>query len=493
MTTTQDSGDRVELNHGALGTPSIVFMVMATVAPIGAVGSAMALGIALGNGPGIPGAYLIAGIVLILFAAGFAAMSHHVTNAGAFYTYVARGLGRPAGLGAAFMALIAYNAIFCSVTGAFGYFAQVVFADLGLDLPWGVWAAIALVLVALLGRRQIDLNAKVLGVLLTLEVAVILVLDIAILVNRGPGEFPVTSFSPSTVLAAGLGVGLVAAFNSFIGFESTAIFGEEARNPRRTIPRATFVSVGTIAVFYALTAWALVAAYGSDKVQSVAAEDPGTFVLATIGQFVDPIAADITALLLVTSLFAAVLATHNATARYFFAMGRERVLPGVLGKVHPKLRSPYVASGAQVGLAVIVIGAFVLAGADPLVSLSTSMGGLGTVGLITLQALAALAVVVFFRKRGDRRLFTTVIAPALGCLGLATATVVVLNNFSILTGVESGLINWLPVLVLLAGVGGVGYALWLRSAKPDRYAGMAGLTGEEQELQELEELEAAAS
>ena len=315
--------------------------------PIGAVAVAMVLGLLLGNGSGLPGAYLVAGIILLCFAAGYAAMSEHVTNAGAFYAYITKGLGRPAGVTAAFVALVAYNAIFCAVLGAVGAETHLVMQNqLSINLPWEAWSAIALALIALMGRRQVNLNAAILGVALALEIAMVTVLDIGILTTKGLWAFSLHSFAPATIFAAGIDAGLVFAFNSFIGFEATAIFAEEAKQPKRSVPRATYIAIILIAVFYALTSWCLVSGAGGDLVQKTIAGTPGgpgNFLFAMNAQYVGGFTNHLIQYLLVTSLFAALLATHNATARYFFALSREGLLPNALSRTHPKLKSPYVA------------------------------------------------------------------------------------------------------------------------------------------------------
>ena len=84
------------------------------------------------------------GIVLGLFVVGYAAMSRHVANAGAFYAYVARGLGKVQGVGAAFVALIAYNAMQIGIYGLFGVAMGAFMADkIGITLEWWVWCLIA--------------------------------------------------------------------------------------------------------------------------------------------------------------------------------------------------------------------------------------------------------------------------------------------------------------------------------------------------------------
>ncbi|EKX68501.1 amino acid permease, partial [Streptomyces ipomoeae 91-03] len=86
------------LQRGSLGVADIVFFVVAAAAPLTVMAGVAPLAILFG-GIGAPVAYLAVGVVLVLFAVGFTAMTPYIRNAGAFYSYIARGLGRPAGLG----------------------------------------------------------------------------------------------------------------------------------------------------------------------------------------------------------------------------------------------------------------------------------------------------------------------------------------------------------------------------------------------------------
>jgi amino acid transporter len=440
-----------------------------------AVVGVVPLGILLGNGPGFPGAYVLAGVVLILFAVGYAAMSHYLTNAGAFYAYVAHGIGKPAGGAAAGVAVVSYNAIMIAVAAGFGYFAHSIIAEeLHITLSWEVWVVILLAVVAVLANRQVEISAWVLGLALVCEMLILLVLDVAILADRGLSAFSLEVFKPSTVFSGTPGVAFLYAFYTFVGFEATAIFGEEAKDPKRSVPRATFIAVTLIAVFYLICSWALVAGYGVDNVQASAGEQLGNFVFAANSHFVGGFSTHVMHVLIVTSLFAAVLALHNATSRYLFALGREDLLPAALGRAHPKFHSPYIASRTQIAIAAVVIAGFAIGGADPYLTLSTSLAGLGTLGIVALQASAAIAAVGFFRRRHDRRIWTTVIAPGLGAAGLVTACVLIVNNYSALTGKESGLINQLPWLLLIAAIGGCGYTLWLRARRRDVYDAIGG-------------------
>ncbi len=125
------------LGPGLVGVSHIVFLVLGAAAPMAAIVGAMPVAVALGDGKGFTGAYVLAGVVLGLFAVGYAAMSRHVTDAGAFYSYVARGLGPRADGVAGYVALVAYNAMAIALSAAFAFFAHASLRDvLHLHLAW---------------------------------------------------------------------------------------------------------------------------------------------------------------------------------------------------------------------------------------------------------------------------------------------------------------------------------------------------------------------
>ena len=194
-------------------------------------------------------------------------MSRHVANAGAFYAYVARGLGKVQGVGAAFVALLAYNAMQIGIYGLFGVAMGAFMADkIGITLDWWWWCVIAGAVIGALGVLQIDLNARVLAVLLLLEVLVVALFDFAIVADPGPQGLTTVAFDPTIAFGTAVGATLTFCVASFVGFESAAIYSEECRDPKRTVARATFIAVGLIAVFYALSSWLLGVAAGPDTI-----------------------------------------------------------------------------------------------------------------------------------------------------------------------------------------------------------------------------------
>jgi amino acid transporter len=459
--------------RGKLNTPQIALLVIAAAAPLAAIVGTVPLAFTLGNGAGLPGMYVFAGLILLCFSVGYAAMSSRIVNAGGFYTYLSRGVGRPAAVAGGFVAVVAYNAVSIGLLGAFGYFAQLTAAQNGLNLHWAVWSGVALVLVALLGYRQIEMSARLLAVLMVAEIGVLTILDLAVIARLGLHALPATSLAPSTVFSGATGIAMMFTLMSFIGFESAALYGEETVNPKRSVPLATYASVVLISVFYAITSWAAVGAVGKDRLQQVAGQQLGNlfFVLST--QYVSPTLTTIMQVFLCTSLLAAALALHNATNRYTFVLGRDRVLPRLLGQAHRQYHSPHRASVVQSVLCVIVIGAFAIAGFDPYTNLATSTLGIGTLGIVGLQASAAVSVPGFFRHRCDGHWWRTGVAPLISAVGLAGASVLLVINFPVLTGTDNMLVNALPWLLAAATVVGVIYALWLRARHPERYAGIA--------------------
>jgi amino acid transporter len=475
MSTTETISDERavpdRLHHGALGVPNIVFFVLAGAAPMGAIVGALPLVVALGNGGGAPGTYAFAALALAAFGVGYAAMSRHVANAGAFYAYISQGLGRPLGVAAAYVAAISYNAVACGVLAALGAFATPIFnAQFGIDLEWWIWSALALAIVGVLAYRRIELSARVLGVALVVETLILLVMDVGIIFHDGV-SFSLSSFSPGTVFSAAPGIAFLFAFNSFIGFEATAIFSEEAKDPKRTVPHATYWAIGIIGLFYVFTSWCVVSFYGVDQAQRSAQDGIDTFIFAANAATVSSFTTDLMQIFLITSFFASLLAIHSAAARYHFALGRQGLLPRVLGYTHPRHGSPV--AGSALGLVVIAIPVLgvAIAGSDPYLDLGAIALALGTIGILLLQATTSFSVLGYFRRHGgeDARLWTTVVAPIVGGVALAIALYLGLDNWNLLTGVSSGWQTKLPWIIGVACVVGIALALRLRSRDAAAY------------------------
>ena len=465
-------------NHGlkqnSLGVPSIFFYIIAAASPLTVVVALFPIIIGSGNGVGMPGAFVIAAVVLMIFAVGYVAMSRHVTNAGAFYAYVTLGLGRIAGLGSAFLAIFAYNAIQAGLYGGFGYYAaELVNPRLGVEIPWWAYAFVGLLLCLGLGLQGVHSGAKVLGVFMTLEVTMITILSaFSLFGDKVPvSQFSFEPFAPSVVLGGALGVALMFAHASFIGFEGSAIYGEEARDPARTIPRATYLSIAFMGILYAVSGWLIINALGVDQVVGIATETGGNFIFVASDTIIGHNISLVFQMLIVTATFAAIVTFHNNVARYTFSLGRQGLIWKPLGWTLPRRQTPWVASIVQSVTVGVVIALFALFGQDPFATLFTWATGIGTVGVILSQLVAGIAIFAFFRKSDvDKRPWNTVIAPLLAIVGLGGFFVLTLDSLDVLLGVQGTMAAIMLSLVFIAFLAGAAYGVYLKVAAPARYA-----------------------
>jgi amino acid transporter len=457
---------------GGLSTWKIVFLVVAATTPMAAVVGTVPIAFALGTGPGLPVMFMVCGFVMLCFITAYAAMSREVVNTGALFTYIRAGLGNLMGAGAAYVAVVAYAAFTIGVAGAFGYFGSLI-----LDLPgvpWPAYSALLLVVMWLLGRRQLDLSVWTLGLLMGAEVLIIVVLDIAIAAHKGAHALPTASLDPGVAFGAGLAAAVTFAFTSFIGLESAALYGEEARDPRKTVARAGHWSVVLITVFYTLTSWLAVGGMGADNVRERAGTEAGGLFFSLAAEYATPVLSAVMAILLMTSFVATGVALQNAASRYIFALGRERMLPTWLGRRHQKFGSPARANTALFTVAAVVIGIAGLAGLDPYLNVAASLISLATIGIMVLMLGASLSALVYFSRRpADRHWWRTIAAPAIALVGLAVGAVLVVAHYSYLTGSHSVIINGLPWLVLVSFGAGVTRAAWLGRQSPSKNLDLA--------------------
>jgi amino acid transporter len=201
------------------------------------------------------------------------------------------------------------------------------------------------------------------------------------------GENTLQVFNPANSLEgtwSGVFKGMVFSILAFIGFEAAAPLGEEARNPRRTIPRVVLSSALVIGLFYLVCAYASVMGWGFGRMSSYA-ENPDPWT--TMAENYWGVGWVIIFLAIVNSAIANANAGVNAATRVIYAMGRIDVLPSVFGRTHPEHRTPYIAIIAQSILALVV--ALVLGAAfEP-------VGGFSIIA-------TAVTMVFYLRERRDQ-------------------------------------------------------------------------------------------
>lgn len=479
--TVTGSGTAQGLSKRTLGVPALVFMIIAASAPLTVVAGGIPSNFAVTGNVGVPLSFIVLGVALALFAVGYAAMSAHIRNAGAFYAYIAQGLGRATGVGAAWVALISYNAMQIGIYGLFGFASSSFLnAKLGLSVPWWASALAGFVIVGWLGINKVDLSAKIIGVLVGLEFVAVIIFDI-VAFTVSPEGVSGAGLAPSNLFTAGVGAALAFSMAAFMGFESAAIYSEEAKDPARSIARATYIAVGIISLFYAFSGWAMTIGTGPSQIIAESQKLGPNLPFVFLSSHGAVIVSDISQVLFITSLLAALIAFHNAVARYVFSLGRESVLPRGFARVNAR-HAPVAGSLTQSVLALVMLAVFAFAGNGsalgemyPVLTFFTWLTNTAAFGLVLLLVLISLAVIGYFRKHGaGYSLWTRVIAPALSAVTLGTVFVLIVVNFNVLIGSDgNSALSWiLPALVVVPGVVGLLWGLRVKKDRPDIYRGI---------------------
>jgi amino acid transporter len=454
-----------------MGIPSVVLTVLAYLSPLAGTVGFVPLVVGYGNGLGAPAMFLVAGGILTVFAVGFIAMVRQHPRPGAFYAYISAGLGKRIGLGAGFMTAAYY------VLGGVGFYffmgvstQSLVETDLNINLPWWVYVAGFLAIVTFCSYRGMDFNVRIVGTIVCLEALVIMIFNLVTVFRGGPTGHPSEPFTWQAFTSGPMAVSALFAIALFAGFETTAIYREEVRDPDRTIPRASYILIATISIFYALTAWCLIAALGTDKAVTATANDPaGSFTTALVysmgrgfSQFVG--------VLLVTSLLASQISIANASSRYLYSFGIDGILPKTVGVIHKRHGSPHRAAILNAALTTLFVLIFMISQTSPTV-VYVVFNGVVIFAFEALMLLVSIAVLVYFqRNRGTgEHKGKVVIAPAVSAICFGWLIYFTARRADLLIGSPTPVTPILFALIGTTFVAGVLYASWLARRRPTDY------------------------
>lgn len=466
------------LKRDAIGWFGIFLMVITTNGPLTSMGGGVPVSITLGNGIGLPGSYAIVCLAYLLFAIGFCAMTPHVENGGAFYAYITKGLGTIAGVGSACIAVLSYIAMLLACYAMLGHFMQVAMASLGIAAPWWAWAFACAIGAHLLCVRGIEFSGRLLLMLMLCEVGTIVWADMLELFRHPmPGtHLSLEPFWPQSVFTPGFGPSLIFVVASFMGFETAAIYAQEARDPQRSVPRAMYFSIAFIGLLYAASIYLMLNHFGLAHAVSVAANDPGGMWLAMFQTLAGPVAAKIGAALVITSLFAAVLSFTNVVARYWHAMAIRGLVWQPLSRTHHKHRSPHVASAITMCISCTLIFLCAMAKLDPMLQALPWASVPSAVGVLSCQVLAAVSVATFFRRtKTNVSRWRSMFAPVVSTFILLFFLWQMINHVQLLSGLSSEVSYFLAFSVLITGGLASFYALHLRRRAPLRFAQLSEL------------------
>lgn len=475
---------------GHMNTFKLVLAVLAFSSPLTTMAGYFALTVGV-IGETAPLAFVFITIALLIFTVGYMALTRRMRRPGAFYAYITTGLGRPLGLGSAYIATLSYLSILIGVYCFVGLVIQgLVVRFGGPEISWWVGTLICVALIGLLGYFNIDVSVRVLVWVMIVEVALVLIFDFAVLFQGGAEGISGGSFNVLEYTGPEAWVGFLFAILVFIGFEATVLYRDEVKNPDTTIPRATYIAVFLIGGLYIFSVWMLATAFGANA-QAVANENLAGMATMATTEFVGVVFADVFNLLLITAVIASLLSIHNVSTRYTFNLGTDGGLPRFIGAVHPRFKSPARASVACSAISAIVLLIFIVAGSDPDLTYA-QLAGVGSTGVIILMALVSVAVVVWFRrnpKLDGENLWKTFIAPLISAAFMFALLIFALTNYDLVVGGAPGEYDWLLLFLALPLVIGLIVAPVLRSRRPEQYDRIGGYDRESTDEKPLQSTE----
>jgi amino acid transporter len=473
-----------KLRKGAVGLGGVLFLTLTGSAPITAMLLNVPIVVGSGQGIGAPAAFLVATVVLVIFSVGYVAMAKKKTTTGGFYSYISHGLGREIGFGAGFGSVVAYSVFEASLAGGFAYFLNLKLQAFGANVGW-VWLALGMVLViGVLTYFDVSFSAKILAIGLVTEVLILLLFDAMLLAKGHPSWSAVNplnafrAFPGTKTLAVGaIGIGLFFAFWSWVGFEMAPNYGEESRDPKKNVPRALYISVIGLGVFYTLTSWAALSGYSSENAAVSAADsNAANFFFVPSTQYAGHWVTSVMSYLIITGSFACGMAFHNTTARYFYSLGREGMLPPVLGKTHPRWQSPHIASIVQsvISLFIIALFAIFVGTNDPSSQAYGQLYGLmavmGVIIILSVQAVVSLAILVYYERyhRDEVHWWKTRLAPVLALASQAYVVYLLFTNIDFL-GAGYGYAKLFGPIDAAVVLIGIGIAFFYKKKRPELF------------------------
>src|SRR5215469_1251767 len=467
-----------ELAHGSLRLWDAIAISVSVIAP----GMALLLnvsGVSAVAGGSTPLAFLLGGVACLALAFVVIGFTRRMATAGYAYTYASRSLGKEAGFMAGWLYFFGFICFVPMTMSGVGYLA----ADLLKVSPklWIVFFFIGMLLFLFLSVIRIKVTTRVQLIIGIATVAVIVLIDLVTTAKGGSHGQALSAFSFSHTNSGGFnGVfyGIIFGVTSYIGFETSADFGEETAHPRRYIPIAVIAATLFAIVLYLWTTYAITIGYGVSNGAKMGA-DP-VALKTTASTFVGSWLGTLAEIGGMCAAFVVCVACATAAARTLFAMGREGVLPRTLGQTHASFKTPVAATMVVTVLAIVMA---LLMGYP----LSDSSFGqplsnfyfwatTGTLLVIVVYIMICLGGIVYFwNTRASRNWnpLAHVGIPVVGAIVFGAAL------YGSIHPAPPGILKWTPYVALVWLALGIGVLLWLRASRPDQVAQIGSILGEE--------------
>jgi amino acid transporter len=341
--------------------------------------------------------YAVGTVMLLFVAINLNQFTKRSAGTGSMYSYTSLGLGPSTGCMSGWCLIWAYLFIGIAGTTGFTIFATKLLAAMGLTFPAPILFAICLVASYLLSYYDVKASQIVTLVLEGISVTLIVILC---MIALGMHHFAVdtTQFSFSGFSWMNLGLGVVVAVFSGVGFESSSAFGEEAKNGTKTIPRSIIWSLVITGAFFVFVTYTEVLATNGYSTTLDKLDAPLT-VIATVCK-VPFLALPLCAGAMV-SFFALAMSCMNAGSRVMLAMGRHGIFPSATSNTHSKHQTPHFAL-AIMGICMFLVTAVFRVGfkMDVLDEFNDA-GTMGAFGFVGAYVLVTLAAPFYLKKIND--------------------------------------------------------------------------------------------
>jgi amino acid transporter len=469
------------LERHAIGLPAVTAQSAALIAP--AAGSVAGLAFIVGySGAATPLAFLIGLLVCVCVALVIGEYVRRLPSAGSFYTYLARTFGAKTGFVTGIALFGAYMLLFPFQLDFFGNFVSSLLATSNVHIAWWVFSAALIVLFTTLGVLGVKPSLRTGLIGLGFEMLVLTIFSLVIIVKGGASGNTIQAFNPSYSLKGGGGLltAVVYTIFAFVGFESATTLGDEAREPRRTIPRAVMLTTLVVGVFYVVVSYAVTIGYGTSTKNVTALASAGTPFTTLADKFGNGTLSVFVNLAVISSFTALNIVTVIAVSRIFWKMGRDRLLPAAFSQVN-KRQSPYVAclfSGALALVASITFGAIYGA-----LNFASWLSYFATLFFIAAYLLISVGLIRFM-WRDYRSEFNWVKHAALPVVSIAAMIWVLWGNVH---PYPPAPLRWFIYATLGVLLVGVLIARWLAKTRPEAME-RAGLLLADVELEREEAL-----
>jgi len=403
--------NRSGLKKSVLSPVEVLAQSIASIAPSGTPALVIPLVFYFaGNGTWL--SYLFATIAIVLVGANLNQYTKRSASPGSLYSFVVKGLGSDTGVISGWSLVLAYLLTASAVLAGFINYSNVLLSYAGITLSPLVIGFVGTAIAWYIAVKDIKLSAKLMLAFEVISLVLILILALVILVKTG-FKIDTDQITLKGVTPTGIGLGLVLAFFSFVGFESAATLGDEAKQPLKTIPRAVTISAVFVGVFFIILSHAEILGFvgQATKLNESAAPlaDLADFNgISFFGPFIS-----IGALI---SFWSSFLACTNAGARVLFSMGKHGVFHSSVGNAHENNKTPHIAITISTVLAasvtfILIInrgGLFNISefykSNDLIISIYGWTGTIATYGFIFVYALIAVSTPIYLSREKELKL-----------------------------------------------------------------------------------------